>query len=102
MKSNLHCMATNCSFNNSGSCYASHIKVEGFEASVTPETYCDTFKNNTSFNLSNYSGDISLTSTQNISCSANNCTYNFNGGCNASNVDINFNNASCETFILRY
>ena len=102
MKSNLHCMATNCSFNNSGSCYASHIKVEGFDASVTPETYCDTFKNNTSFNLSNYSGDISLTSTQNISCSANNCTYNFNGGCNASNVDINFNNASCETFILRY
>ena len=102
MKSNLHCMATNCSFNNSGSCYASHIKVEGIDASVTPETYCDTFKNNTSFNLSNYSGDISLTSTQNISCSANNCTYNFNGGCNASNVDINFNNASCETFILRY
>ena len=102
MKSNLHCMATNCSFNNSGSCYASHIKVEGFGASITPETYCDTFKNNTSFNLSNYSGDISLTNTQNISCSANNCTYNFNGGCNASNVDINFSNASCETFILRY
>lgn len=102
MKSNLHCMATNCSFNNSGSCYASHIKVEGFDASVTPETYCDTFKNNTAFNLSNYSGDISLTNTQNISCSANNCTYNFNGGCNASHVDINFSNASCETFVIRY
>ena len=101
MKSNLNCMATNCSFNKSGNCYASHIKVEGYDASITPETYCDTFKNESEFNLSNYSGDISLTSTQNIYCSAHNCIYNFSGDCNASNVDINFENASCETFVTK-
>ena len=101
MKSNLNCMANNCAFNNAGNCYASHIKVEGYDASITPETYCDTFKNNAAFNLSNYSGDTPLTNTQNISCSANKCMYNVNGGCNASNVDINFSNASCETFIMK-
>lgn len=101
MKSNLNCLATNCSFNKSGNCYASHIKIEGYDASITPETYCDTFKNSSAFNLSNYSGETSLTSTQNISCSANNCMYNVSGGCNASNVDINFENESCETFVLK-
>ncbi|MGL5346644.1 MAG: DUF1540 domain-containing protein [Peptostreptococcaceae bacterium] len=101
MKSNLSCMANNCAFNKAGSCYASHIKVEGFDASITPETYCDTFKNSTAFNLSNYSGETSLTNTQNVSCSANNCIYNVSGGCSASHIDLNFENASCETFIAK-
>ena len=99
--SNLNCQANNCVFNKSGSCYASHIKVEGFDASITPETYCDTFKNGSAYSLSNFSGEASLTSTQNISCSANNCLYNVSGGCNSSNVDINFENASCETFVSK-
>ncbi|MBO3446312.1 MULTISPECIES: DUF1540 domain-containing protein [Clostridia] len=101
MDTNLNCMAHNCAFNKSGDCYASHIKIEGFDAAITPETYCDTFKNGSYFNLSNYSGETSLTSTQDISCSAVNCTYNINGGCNASHVDINFENSSCETFIAK-
>lgn len=101
MDTNLNCLANNCAFNKSGNCYASHIKVEGFDAAITPETYCDTFRNESYFNLSNYSGETSLTSTQDISCSAINCTYNINGGCNASHVDINFENSSCETFISK-
>ncbi len=98
MGSNLHCSATNCAFNNTGSCYASQIKVEGFDAAITPETYCDTFRDRTNFNLSNYHGDTGLASTQNISCSADHCTYNRYGACNASHVDINFENNTCETF----
>lgn len=101
MQSNLSCLATNCAFNKENSCYACHIKVEGFDAAITPETYCDSFRNDNSFSLSNYSGTTNLTSTQNISCSAVNCTYNISGGCSASHVDINFENASCETFRLR-
>ncbi|WP_042275058.1 DUF1540 domain-containing protein [[Clostridium] dakarense] len=101
MDTNLNCMAHSCAFNKSGDCYASHIKVEGFDAAITPETYCDTFRNGSSFNLSNYSGETSLTSTQDISCSAVKCTYNINGGCNASHVDINLENSSCETFIAK-
>lgn len=101
MQTNLHCLASNCAFNKSGNCYASHIKVEGFDASITPETYCDTFKNSSAFHLENYSGETSLTSTQDISCSAYKCSYNAHGACNASHVDINFENATCETFLSK-
>lgn len=98
MQSNLNCLANNCAFNKSGACYAAHIKVEGFDASITPETYCDTFRNSSAFSVSNYSGETIITNTQDISCSAKNCTYNVHGACNATHVDINFENASCETF----
>ncbi|MGL4911112.1 MAG: DUF1540 domain-containing protein [Romboutsia sp.] len=98
MQSNLTCLDNNCAFNKCGSCYASHIKVEGFDAYVTPETYCDSFRDSSSLNVSNYAGETSLTFTQNISCSASNCRYNFSGGCGASHVQINIENDSCETF----
>lgn len=101
MQSNLNCLDHNCAFNKCNNCYASHIKIEGFDAAITPETYCDTFRDGSSFNLSNYSGETSLTSTQNISCSANNCRYNISGGCSASHVEISLENASCETFIAK-
>ncbi len=101
MDTNLNCLAYNCSFNKSGNCYASHIKVEGYDANITPETYCDTFRNSSAFSLSNYAGETSLTSTQDISCSAKNCTYNVHGACNANHVDINFENSSCETFVMK-
>ena len=99
MQSNLNCLDYNCAFNKSSHCYASHIKIEGFDATITPETYCDTFRDKSSFHLSNYRGETSLTNTQNISCSATNCKYNINGGCSASHVEITIENASCETFI---
>ena len=78
MGSNLHCSATNCAFNKT-----------------------DTFRDKDNFNMTNYHGDTGLTSTQNISCSANKCTYNIYGACNASHVDINFENSSCETFVAK-
>lgn len=102
MNSNLHCQATNCAYNNTGTCYANHIKVEGYEASITPETYCETFEINSNSNFSNSYNNSNLTSTQNISCTALYCTYNINGGCNANHVDINFENATCETFKLTH
>ena len=98
MFSNLKCQANNCSFNKQGSCFASNIKIEGFDAKVTPETYCDTFRNASDYSLSNHLGELNLTDTQDISCSASSCKYNLYGGCNASHVDINFENESCETF----
>lgn len=98
MQSNLNCADNTCAFNKSGSCYASHIKIEGFDACITPETYCDSFRDAHSFNLSSSDDNTSLTGTQNISCSAINCKYNFSGGCGASHVQINLENDSCETF----
>ncbi|MGL5693913.1 MAG: DUF1540 domain-containing protein [Peptostreptococcaceae bacterium] len=102
MNSNLHCQASNCTYNNSGSCYANHIKVEGYEASITPETYCETYENKLISNFTNSYSESNLTSSQNISCTASHCTYNINGSCNASHVDINFANATCETFKLTH
>lgn len=99
MQSNLNCLDNKCAFNKSGQCYASHIKIEGYEAMVTPETYCDSFRDKSSFNLSNSDNNLSLTNTQNISCSASNCKYNLSGGCNATYVQINSVNDNCETFI---
>ena len=43
MNSNLNCLVTNCAYNKSGYCHASHIKIEGYDATVTPETYCESF-----------------------------------------------------------
>ncbi|SCH60965.1 DUF1540 domain-containing protein [Romboutsia sp. 1001713B170207_170306_H8] len=103
MDSNLNCQAYNCTFNKNNNCHASHIKVEGFDATITPETYCNSFKDKNTYNFSNYSTDTTnLTNTQNISCSASNCTYNVSGSCNASHVDISFENASCETFKMSH
>ncbi len=101
MQSNLHCSSTNCAFNKSGSCYASNIKVEGFDAKITPETYCNTFMEGSSNSLASYNNDAVITTTLNITCSANECKYNLSGGCAASFVDINFENNSCDTFIKR-
>ena len=102
MNSNLNCQAHNCAFNKNSICYASHIKVKGFEAAVTPETYCESFKHKGDYNLSSNVGEEDITTTQNISCTAKNCSYNIHGACNASHVDINFQNANCETFKLSH
>lgn len=102
MESNLNCQKYNCAYNKNGYCYSSHIKIEGYDATITPETYCDSFKNKSSFSFSNFSDNTNLTTTQNISCSAKNCTYNVNGACNANHVNINFENATCETFKLAH
>ena len=102
MNSNLNCQAHNCAYNKSNNCYASYIKVEGFDATVTPETYCESFRHKGDYNLSNDVSEESLTNTQNISCTAKNCSYNRQGACNASHVDINYQNTNCETFRLAH
>lgn len=102
MDSNLNCLVTNCAYNKSGYCFASHIKVEGFEATVTPETYCESYIDKKHSNFTSDVTDGNLTNTQNISCSAKNCTYNIQGACNANHVLIHLRNAVCETFRLKH
>ena len=102
MNSNLNCLVSNCAYNKTGYCYASHIKIEGFEATVTPETYCESFISRSEANFTSNVSDSDLTNTQDISCSAKNCTYNIHGACNASHVLINLKNAVCDTFRLKH
>jgi hypothetical protein len=78
------------------------IHIEGFDADVTPETYCKTFvEADDSSKITSFIYG-SGTSSKNIICSASNCTYNFNGSCKSSGVQINSLNNTCETFIRRY
>lgn len=102
MNSNLNCLVSNCAYNKTGYCYASHIKIEGFEATVTPETYCESFISKAEANFTSNVSDSTLTHTQNISCSAKNCTYNVQGACNANHVLVNMRNAVCDTFRLKH
>lgn len=98
----IKCLSTNCTFNNSGVCSASVIHIEGFDADVTPETYCKTFVKTDDYSKITSSVGGDETSSKNIICSASNCTYNFNGSCKSSGVQINSLDNTCETFIKRY
>ena len=95
------CLATNCTFNNSGICNASVINMEGFDANITPETYCKTFINNSNQSTISNSLHNPEASSKNIICGASNCMYNFNGACKSSEVQVNSLNNTCETFIQR-
>ena len=85
MKSNLNCIVSSCAYN-----HATDFK----------DTNCDTYVKGSFESLSSKQDD-SITNSQNISCSAKNCTYNFYGGCNAAHVLISKENGNCDTFRVK-
>lgn len=95
------CLSTNCTFNNSGVCNASVIKIEGFDANVTPETYCKTFIDSSSSSKLTSSIIDNPTESKNIICTASNCMYNFIGSCKSCDIQVNALNNTCETFKMR-
>lgn len=97
----IKCLSTNCTFNNEGLCCASVVHIEGFDANITPETYCKTFvERDFNSNINNSICNNELLS-KDILCNASNCAYNFSGSCKSSNIQINYLNNTCETFIKR-
>ncbi|MGN1032655.1 MAG: DUF1540 domain-containing protein [Intestinibacter sp.] len=101
MKSNLNCLVSDCAYNNQGYCYASYIKINGYDATDFNETNCDTYNKSYSKSTSSIS-DTFITNSQSISCSAKNCTYNLYGGCNATHVLITQKNGKCDTFKIKH
>lgn len=95
----LNCSAGNCIYNNSGICYAGHIKVSGTNATTTSGTTCSTFVLKDDNNRFSNSSSNTFTTSSDIICSVKKCNYNSNRICTASSVQINYNNASCDTFI---
>lgn len=97
----ISCLSTNCTFNNDGICCASVVHIEGFDANITPETYCKTFvEKDNSYKINN----CVLTTDnlcKNIICSSSNCKYNLKGFCKSSLVQINSLNNTCDTFIIK-
>lgn len=100
IKSNLNCIVSSCIYNNDGYCYASNIKINGYDAINSKDTNCDTYANGSFESLSSKKDD-NITNSQNINCSAKNCTYNFYGGCNASHVLITTKDSICDTFRIK-
>ena len=74
IKSNLNCIVSSCAYNNDGYCYASHIKINGYDAINSKDTNCETYVKGSFESLSSKSDEV-ITNSQNISCSAKNCTY---------------------------
>ena len=100
MKSNLNCLVSNCTYNDKGYCYASYIKINGLGATNSKQTFCDTYREGSLKSITSAS-DINLTNSQDIICSAKNCTYNICGGCCAGHVLINRNSNECDTFRIK-
>lgn len=99
IKSNLNCIVSSCAYNNDGYCYASHIKINGYDAINSKDTIAELRKR--LFEPLSSKSDEVITNSQNISCSAKNCTYNFYGGCNAAHVLINTRDSICDTFRIK-
>ena len=100
IKSNLNCIVSSCAYNNDGYCYASHIKINGYDAINSKDKNCETYVKGSFESLSSKSDEV-ITNSQNISCSAKNCTYNFYGGCNADHVLISTRDSKCDTFRIK-
>ena len=100
IKSNMNCIVSSCAYNKDGYCYAAQIKINGYDAINSKDTNCDTYVKGSFESLSSKS-DESITNSQNISCSAKNCTYNFYGGCNADHVLISTKDSICDTFRIK-
>ena len=94
----LNCNAHNCTYNNSGTCYAGSIKVVGPDATSTSNTTCSTFTSEENHSMTNITSNYFTTSSD-INCKAKNCNYNSDCTCTAPSVLINLDNASCETFV---
>ena len=76
----LNCSAYNCTYNQSGTCYAGKITISGTKATNSSNTHCSTTSND-------------------IICKAVNCHYNANHTCTTDSVHVNDSHVNCDTFI---
>lgn len=97
----LNCSAYNCTYNNSGTCYAGSIQVAGDNDLTTDSTICSTFTPADANKSFANTTSNSFTTSSDINCKARKCTYNNNHTCTASSVQINLDNASCSTFVCK-
>ena len=75
----LNCSAYNCTYNQSGTCYAGKITISGTKATNSSNTHCSTFSESNG-NLTNLSSNYFTTS-------------------NADSVHVNDSHVNCDTFI---
>ena len=69
----LNCSAYNCTYNQSGTCYAGKITISGTKATNSSNTHCSTFSESNG-NLTNLSSNY-FTTSNDIICKAVNHTF---------------------------
>lgn len=88
----INCTVSNCSHNNSGTCYANTINISGGESSSSCNTCCSSFLNESTYgNLTNNTNGGGCCSI--LTCSVEGCIYNENNQCKLDSINVSGNNA---------
>lgn len=77
------CSVTSCSYNASGICDASALKIVGNNANITEQTSCGTYVGESCCSNSTC-GDVSRGETETICCDVETCVYNKQEHCSLS------------------
>lgn len=103
---NLSCKVKECTYNCTGLCQLSRIKVNGHEPMSSAGTYCASFAEKKGSASNNTSCGSGASPETKIECRVHNCSYNSNNLCSASKVNMGCSSSSpkimdeteCETF----
>lgn len=90
------CDVNNCSYYNSGSCYAERVNIGGNGATVEEETCCGSFLDAREYSdLTNCAACDGKGSA--LVCKAEECKHNENQLCNLSNIQVSGGSANIYT-----
>lgn len=104
---NLNCSAYTCHYNQNSLCSRGSIEVQGKEAKISDDTCCASFletKEDAGSSYSDRPGEKEGCEKIQITCGAEDCTYNDCHNCTASAIDISGENSEhrpdtcCDTF----
>lgn len=104
---NLNCSAYTCVYNQNSLCSRGSIEVQGKEAHISDDTCCASFRERSSESDPTFrdsTGEKEGCEKIQITCRAENCTYNDSCRCTAAAIDISGEDAKscpgtcCDTF----
>lgn len=102
---NISCNVINCSHNDSGTCYANKISVNGKKARTSNHTCCSSFLDEANYsnltNNTNGGGSCNM-----VLCNVKTCTHNAGTVCSLNNLAVTANtskaNLYSETFCASF
>ncbi len=103
--SKINCSVSDCSHNNSGTCYANRVNISGKQAKSIENTACASFLNRSVYsNLTNNTNDSGACSC--LCCNVSSCTYNSNNLCSLEDINVSsdssptnlYTETSCSSF----
>lgn len=83
----INCDVHNCSHNDSGVCFSNRVDIGGISANTESGTCCGSFLNKSLYSaLTNNTN--STMQCDSLTCTAENCTYNYNKLCELKSIDV--------------